>query len=246
MLSNATVPLLGAVDTGVVGQMGLAAPIGAVSLGGVLLSAIYWLFGFLRMGTAGLAAQAHGAGDAVEGGAVLGRALLTALGAGVLLVLLQAPLLALIMISSPASEEVEALAETYIGIRIWAAPAAISVFALTGWLIGQGRTGAVLTLQLLMNGVNAALSVWLGLGLGWGVAGVAIATAVAEGTGAILGLWLCRAAFQGTAWRTAARLFDHVALRRLAGINGDILLRSLLLEVSIISFVLFGAGFGDV
>ena len=110
VLSNATVPLLGAVDTGVVGQLGLAAPIGAVGLGAVILASAYWIFGFLRMGTSGLAAQAHGKGDAAERTAILLRALLVALGAGLFLILLQSWLMTAAFRVAPASAEVEALA----------------------------------------------------------------------------------------------------------------------------------------
>ena len=127
VLSNATVPLIGAVDTGVVGQMGQAAPIGAVGLGAVVLATVYWLFGFLRMGTSGLAAQAHGRGDGTETSAILLRALVVAAGAGLVLIALQAPLLWAAFRIAPGSDEVESLASTYLSIRIWGAPATIGL-----------------------------------------------------------------------------------------------------------------------
>lgn len=164
VLSNATIPLLGAVDTAVVGQLGQAAPIGAVGIGSVILSTIYWAFGFLRMSTSGLAAQAKGAGDRAERDAVLYRALVVGLLAGLGAVALQVPLFALAFRLSPASAEVEALARSYLAIRIWAAPATIAIYALTGWLIGVERTRAVLVLQLWQNGVNMALDLWFVLG----------------------------------------------------------------------------------
>ena len=113
MIANATVPILGAVDTGVVGQMGEAAPIGAVGIGAIILSAFYWLFGFLRMGTVGLTSQAHGAGDGAEVAALLSRSLMIGLAAGVVLILLQAPLFWGAFQISPASAEVESLARGY-------------------------------------------------------------------------------------------------------------------------------------
>lgn len=188
ILSNVTVPLLGAVDTGVVGQMGAAAPIGAVGLGAVVLATLYWLFGFLRMGTTGLAAQAHGAGDRQESAAVLGRALIVAGLAGAALVALQAPLFALALAIAPGGAEVEALAQQYLAIRIWGAPATIALYAINGWLIAAERSRAVLLLQVWMNGLNIILDLWFVLGLGWGVGGVATATLIAEATGLALGL----------------------------------------------------------
>ena len=118
VLSNATVPLLGAVDTGVVGQMGLAAPIGAVGLGAGGLATVYWICGFLRMGPSGLAAQAHGAGDAAESSAILLRALVIATLAGLVLIALQGLLLRAAFSVAPASAEAEGPAQTYIAIRL--------------------------------------------------------------------------------------------------------------------------------
>ena len=246
MIANATVPILGAVDTGVVGQMGEAAPIGAVGIGAIILSALYWLFGFLRMGTVGLTSQAHGAGDGAEVAALLSRSLMIGLAAGLALVVLQVPLFAGAFRVSPASPEVEGLARDYMAIRIWSAPAAIALYGITGWLIAQERARAVLVLQLWMNGVNVALDLWFVLGLDWGVEGVAIATLIAEWSAFGLGLWLCRAAFASPAWRDWVRIFDRVILRRMMAVNRDILLRSVLLQAMFVSFLFFGADFGDV
>lgn len=246
VLSNASVPILGAVDTGVIGQLGQAAPIGAVGIGAVILTAFYWLFGFLRMGITGLAAQARGAGDAAEVAALLSRALLIGFAAGGLMIALQVPLFWAAFRVSPASAEVEDLARLYMGIRIWSAPAAIAIFGITGWLIAQERTRAVLVLQLWMNGLNVLLDFFFVLGLGWGVGGVAVATFLAEWSGLALGLWLCRAAFRVPAWRDAGRVFDRLRLRRMAAVNGDILVRSLLLQAVFVSFLFWGAGLGDV
>ncbi len=246
VLSNATVPILGAVDTGVVGQIGLAAPIGAVGIGAIILTGIYWIFGFLRMGTTGLAAQAAGEGNRPEVAALLTRVLMIGLGAGAVMILGQSLIFRAGFALSPASAEVEDLAQTYMAIRIWSAPAAISIFGITGWLIAQERTRGVLVLQLWMNGVNIVLDLWFVLGLGWGVAGVAIATFIAEWSGLIMGLWLCRAAFGVPAWRDWARVFDRVKLVRMARVNSDILIRSLLLQAVFMSFLFLGADFGDV
>jgi MATE family multidrug resistance protein len=246
VLSNATVPILGAVDTGVVGQMGAAAPIGAVGIGATILTALYWIFGFLRMGTTGFAAQALGRGDHAEGAAILTRGLAIAALGGLAIIALQWPLFTLGFLLSPASAEVEGLARDYMAIRVWSAPALISIYAITGWLIAAERTRAVLVLQLVMNGLNIGLDLLFVLQLGWGVDGVAIATFIAEWSGLVLGLWFCRGAFDSPAWRDWARVLDPARLRHFAQVNTDILIRSLLLQAIFVSFLLLGARFGDV
>ncbi|WP_430463057.1 MATE family efflux transporter [Tabrizicola sp.] len=247
VLSNVTVPLLGAVDTAVIGQLGEAAPLGAVGIGAVVLATLYWAFGFLRMSTSGLAAQAKGAGDLAEGSAVLLRALLVAGLAGLGLIALQGPLFWAAFAAAPASAEVEALARTYLAIRIWGAPATIALYALTGWLIGVERTRAILILQLWQNGLNIALDLWFVLGLGWGIEGVAAATLIAEVSGLMLALWFARDALRPEVLRAGvARLGDRVAVARMFTASRDIMGRTILLQLSFTSFVFLGARFGDV
>ncbi|QCO57167.1 MATE family efflux transporter (plasmid) [Pseudorhodobacter turbinis] len=246
VLANVTVPLLGAVDTAVVGQIGLAAPIGAVGLGAIILSSVYWIFGFLRMGTTGLTSQALGAGNTAEVTAILLRALMIGGAAGVFFILVQWPLFHGALWLSPGSMDVESLTQSYLQLRIWGAPATIALYAVTGWLIATERTKAVLILQIWINGVNIALDLWFVLGLGWGVEGVAIATLIAEWTGLTFGLWLCRSAFGAALAPAMARLRDSAALRHMASVNGDIMIRSILLQISFTSFLFLGAGLGDV
>ncbi len=246
VLSNVTVPILGAVDTGVVGQMGEAAPIGAVGIGAVILATVYWVFGFLRMGTTGLAAQARGAGDMAETGALLMRGLILAGLAGASFILFQAAIFWGAFALAPASAEVESLARDYLTIRIWGAPATIALFAVTGWLIAMERTRGVFLLQIWMNGLNIGLDLWFVLALGWGVEGVAAATLIAEWSGLVLGLWLCRDAFGGNQWRDWSRVFDRARLRRMLKVNGDIMVRSILLTASLTTFLFIGADLGDV
>lgn len=250
VISNATVPLLGAVDTAVVGQMGAAAPIGAVGLGAIVLASVYWIFGFLRMGTSGLVAQAQGAGDGREVSAGLWRGLGIALAAGLVLIALQGGIVAAALALAPASAEVEGLARDYLALRIWGAPAAIAVYALTGWLIALERTRAVLVVQLAMNGINIVLDLWFVMGLGWGVPGVAAATLIAEVAGAGLGLWFCRDGLRALApLRGRAALAVVLApapLRRMLAVNGDIMLRSVMLQGAFTAFLFLGAGLGDV
>lgn len=246
VLSNATVPLLGIVDVGVVGQMGEAAPIGAVGIGAIILTSVFWVFGFLRMGTVGLVGQAEGAGDMAEVSAILTRALMIALAGGLLLIALYPVIVWAAFSWDPTSDEVEALARDYLFIRIWTAPFAIAVYALTGWLIAQERTGAVFWIQLLMNGLNISLNFLFVLGFGWGVSGVALSTALAEVVGAGLGLWYCRNAFARPDWRDWSRVFDRARMLKMALLNVDIFIRSALLMAIFTSFTFLGAQFGDV
>ncbi|MDM7933350.1 MATE family efflux transporter [Tabrizicola sp.] len=246
VLANATVPLLGAVDTAVIGQLGDPASLGAVGIGAVILATLYWAFGFLRMSTSGLAAQAQGAGDMAERSAVLFRALIIGGVAGLALVAAQVGLFAGAFWLAPASPQVEGLAADYLAIRIWGAPATVALYALTGWLVGLERTRGVLILQLWQNGLNIGLDVWFVLGLGWGVPGVAYATLIAEWTGLLLALWLARDAF-GPALRSGLeRLGNRLAIRRMFTASRDIMGRTVLLQLSFTSFVFLGARFGDV
>lgn len=244
VLANATIPILGMVDTGVVGQLGRPEPIGAVGIGAIILTSLYWVFGFLRMGTSGLVAQAHGAGDRALSGAHLLRALGVGVGAGLLLILLQRPLIGAAFWLSPASAEVEMLARQYLSIRIWGAPATIGMYALTGWLIAVERTRAILLVQLLVNTVNILLDLWFVLGLHMGVPGVAWATFAAEWSGFALALWFARHALRDG--MQAGGLWARDQLVRMAGVNGDIMIRSVLLQASFTTFLFMGAAQGDV
>ncbi len=198
------------------------------------------------MGTVGLTGQAQGAGDSAEVSAMLSRALMIGLAAGLAMIVLQVPFFWAGFQLSPASAEVEGLAHDYMAIRVWSAPATIAIYGITGWLIALERTRAVLMLQLWMNGVNVVLDLWFVLGLDWGVEGVAWATFAAEWSAFGLGLWLCRGAFSTPAWRDRVRLFESEKLRRMMLVSRDILIRSVLLQAIFISFLFFGARFGDV
>lgn len=245
ILSNATIPILGAVDTGVVGQLGAAAPIGAVGIGAVTLSALYWLFGFLRSGLGGLTAQAIGAENQAEVAALMTRLLLISGGIGALLIALQGAIFWGVFQVASASGDVERLARDYMAIRIWAAPATIAGYGISGWLLAGERSGNLFTFQVGTNGLNIALSILFVLGFGWGVPGVALASLIAEWGGFFLGLWLCRSAFHGGHWLDTSRVFDAVQWRRIALVNRDIMLRSLTQMACFTSFVYLGANFGD-
>ncbi|MDC0652937.1 MATE family efflux transporter [Planktomarina temperata] len=246
VISNATVPILGAVDTGVIGQLGGAAPIGAVGIGAIILGALYWIFGFLRMGTVGLTSQALGGGDAQEVRALFFRSAGIGVLAGLGFIAFQIPIFAAAFWIAPASEEVEGLARAYMSIRVWSAPAAIAIYGLSGWLIAQERTRAVLMIQLFMNVTNIILDFWFVLGLGFGVEGVAVATLIAEWGGLVLGLYLCRQAFRGLALSLWQQIVNRRRVIYMMQVNGDILIRSVLLQAGFVSFLFFGAELGDV
>ena len=241
ILSNITIPLLGLVDTAVIGQLGEIVPIGAVGIGSIIISAIYWVFGFLRMGTTGLTAQAVGKRDHDEIIALFSRALLVGIIGGFLLILFKDFIFWGAFKISPASSEVESLAYNYMKIRIYSAPAAVSIFGILGWLIAREKTRMVLFLQLLMNGTNILLDIIFVMGFGWGVEGVAIATVFAEISAFFIGLYICRSAFVGSVWRSYQLVMNKEKLINMSKVNFDILVRSLLLQAAFLSFMFFSS-----
>lgn len=247
MLSNVSTPLIGIVDTGVVGQIPDPAYIGAVAVGSLIFTFVFWAFGFLRMGTTGLTAQSLGANDVEEVATTLGRAMLVACAVGLLLIALQWPIREAAFALLSGSPQVEGLARAYVDIRIWAAPATLANYALLGWFIGLGRTDIGLVLQLVLNLTNMALDALFVLGLGWDVRGVALGTLGAECIAVTFGIAL--------AWRhlgsigagiTWTRLLAPEQLRRTMAVNGDIMLRTLALITVFVWFMAQGARQGDV
>ena len=245
ILSNVTIPLLGVVDTAVIGQLGKVAPIGAVGIGALIISAIYWIFGFLRMGTTGLTAQAVGKKYNQEIVALLSRTLLIGITAGLVLILINDFIFWGSFKVSPASEEVENLAYSYMKIRIYSAPAAISIFGILGWLIAQERTRMVLLLQLWMNGSNILLDFLFVIGFNWGVEGVALATVFAEVSSFFLGIFICRSAFIGSAWRSFHLVLNKTKISKMAVVNFDILIRSMFLQAAFILFMFLSSDIND-
>jgi len=246
IFSNVTTPLIGAVDTAVIGQLGAAHLIGAVAIGATIFTFFYWAFGFLRMGTTGLTAQACGAGRRREVLATLYRALLVAAAAGLAIIVLQPVIAAAGFTLMGASAEVEAAARTYFAIRIWSAPAALANYALLGWFIGLGRAGTAFRLQLLLNVTNIALDSLFVLGFGWGVAGVAAGTLIAEVSAAVAGLAIAARGAGTTGLRLPAwRVFNAGKLKRMLSVNGDIMIRTLSLLFAFSFFTAQGARSGD-
>jgi multidrug resistance protein, MATE family len=247
MVSNVSTPLLGVVDTAVVGRIPDPAYIGAVAIGALVFTFTFWAFSFLRMGTTGLTAQAQGAGDDDETLAVLGRAVLIALGIGAVILVLQWPIREAAFAFLDGSERVESLARDYFDIRIWAAPATLVNYALLGWFVGLGRTDIGLVLQLVLNLTNIALDALFVLALGLDVRGVALGTLLAETSAAAIGgaiAWrYARRLGGGWSWE---RLLDATRLNRTVTVNIDIMVRTLALLWVFVWFNAQGARQGDV
>ena len=222
--AQAATATTGVVDTAVMGRFGDKAALAAVAIAAVAYSFIYWGFGFLRMSTTGLAAQAGGRGDEAEKRAVLLRALLLGGAIGLALLILAPILKPLAFAAFAGTEHVEALAGGYFDARIWGAPAYLMGLAVSGWMLGTGRTGQMLAFQIVMNTVNAGLDTWFVAALGWGPAGIGAGTAIAEWVALAFGLILVRGAFG-----THGTLFDRTRLTALFTANRDIMIRTLAL-----------------
>jgi len=250
IVANAAAPLLGLADTAVIGHTGDAAAMGAIALGTLIFSFLSWGFAFLRMGTTGFVAQAHGAGDRSAIRAIFARALITAIAIGALLILLQWPLRAFALAVFGATPAVEQDVAVYFQARIWSAPATLGLYVLLGTLIGLGRMRALLALQILLNGLNLILDLWFVLGLGWGVRGVALGTVLAEwsafavGLSVVLRLVRPRPADGVPTW-SWRDIFVLQQWQHMVSTNTDILWRTLALLAGFAWFTNHGARFGD-
>ena len=247
MLANLTTPLLGIVATGVIGQLGEAHLLGGVAMASVVFDCMFWLFGFLRMSTVALTAQALGAHDPLEVRATLARGLLIAALSSAVLLVVQKPLAAITFHLMGASGPVTDAALLYFEVRLWSSPFLLANYALLGWLIGQARTGWALAIQIAINLVNIAATMLLVLVMKQGVAGAAYAAILAEACGLVFGLTL--------AWRMLGRfgfripravLLDRAKLARMMAINRDIFIRTLALTGAFLFFTAQGARKGDV
>ena len=247
ILSNITVPLLGAVDTAVVGRLPDPANIGAVAVGALIFNFIYWGFGFLRMGTGGLVAQAFGAGDSDAVRDWLGRALLLAAALAGAVLVLQWPLREIAFHLMTAGPEVERLGRLYFDVRVWSAPATLVNYVVLGWLLATQRAKSAFLLQILIHGMNIGLDILFVIALGWGVAGVAAATVIAEYGGALAGLAVIALRLRrvGGRWHRE-RLLDRAKLAAMLRINRDIFIRTICLIAAFAYFTAAGARLGDV
>ncbi len=249
IIANISTPLLGLVDTAVIGNLNNPALIGAIAVGAMIFSFLYWGFGFLRMGTTGLVAQAHGASDSEELKAAFYRALLLGVVIGAMLVLLQQPIshAALGLISG--SGEVETAALEYFQIRIWAAPVSLAHFAIVGYLLGCQDTRSLLLIQLLLNGTNILLDVLFVVGLGWEVRGIAAATTIAECIALTVGLVVIARhmnARLGGPRVPRRTLWHRPAILKMLSVNRDLMVRTLCLIFGFAWFTNQGAKAGDI
>lgn len=241
-----TTPLLGLVDTAVVGRLDDAALIGGLAVGAIVIDVIYTTFNFQRSGTTGLAAQAVGAGDEKEKQAILLRALLLAAAVGLATILLAPLLLAgSLWFMAPGKAVADATREYFL-IRIWSTPFALANYAFLGWFIGLGRSGTSLVLQIFLNGTNIVLSIVLGLWLQLGIAGVAWATVIAEILATLAGGAIAWRLMDHSIRPSSKRLGDTAALKRLVNLNADIMIRSFVLLSAFAYFTAQGAKFGEV
>ncbi len=247
MLSNVSEPLIGVVDTAVIGRLPEPYFIGAIAIGSLIFSFLYWGFGFLRLGTSGLAAQAYGSGDERELAAVLFRALLVAAVCGLGLIT-AAPLIEKMVAEFvQGSAEVEHHAAVYFRIRIRSAPFALVNFVVLGWLIGQGRAGLALALQLYLNLSNIALDALFVLHFDMTSDGVALGTLIAEISAAFVGLAVVGLELRRRGLRPDhALIFDAARFRRTFIINFDIMIRTWCLVFAFWWHAAQGAKAGDV
>jgi len=192
ILSNLTVPVLGLVDTAILGHLSYAHYLGAVALGAVIFDILFWAFGFLRMGTTGLTAQAYGAKDLEKTRLLLWQGMTLAIGIGLIIILLQKPLFALAFAYMAPGSEVENWARIYCDIRIWAAPASLAHYVIYGWLLSIGKTRSVLLLTVTANLINIALDYLLVMQFDMLTAGVAWGSLIAEYSLLIMGLWMVK------------------------------------------------------
>lgn len=247
IISNITVPLLGLVDVTIVGHLGSASYIGAIAVGGMLFNMIYWIFGFLRMGTGGLTAQAYGQHNTQEGTRILLRSLSVSLLLALALLVLQYPIRLIAFMLIDASPEVQELATRYFHICIWGAPATLGLYSFTGWFIGMQNSRYPMYIAITQNIVNIAASLFFVFVLHMKVEGVALGTFIAQYAGVIMAYLLCISHYHP--FRQQVRrmqLFERNAMKRFFLVNRDIFLRTLCLVAVTVFFTSTGATYGDV
>ena len=261
ILANITVPLVGMVDIAVAGHLDVnaATMIGGIAIGTMLFDLLYWNFGFLRIGTGGLAAQAYGRGDRKECARILSRALGIAIVIAVALIAVQWGFIKAAFMVVDCTPEVQALASQYFFIRIWAAPATLSLMALKGWFIGMQDSVSAMVADVTVNGMNILMSILLALGLtvgdkailpGMGFPGIAAGTLIAQWTGLLISLSIIvfkyRKDTMGLLHKEDFKgLFKGGETRRFFVMNRDLFIRSLCFIAIYIGFTVISARYGD-
>lgn len=248
IVSNITVPLLGLVDVAIMGHLGNAAYIGAIAVGTMCFNVVYWLFGFLRMGTGGMTSQAYGARNLEEVAKLLLRSLTIGLSLSLLILLLQYPLCRAALWVIHPTAEIANLAQTYFYICIWGAPAVLGLYCLTGWYIGMQNTRIPMFVSILQNVVNIVVSLILVVFFGMKIEGAAIGTLVAQYVGLAVGLvffvryYLCKLR-PHLHWKG---VIDKMAMGRFFKVNRDIFLRTVFLVAVNLFFTSAGASQGTI
>lgn len=244
IVSNITVPLLGLVDVAIVGHLGAASYIGAIAVGGMLFNMIYWLFGFLRMGTSGLTAQAYGRQDPAEAMRLLLRSTGIGMAIATVLIVLQVPLRYTAFLFVDASPEVQELATRYFHICIWGAPATLGLYSLTGWFIGMQNSRYPMLVAIAQNVVNILGSLLFVYGCGLKVEGVALGTLIAQYAGLLMAAALWRRRYASLPF-PRQEIWQPAAMRRFFQVNRDIFLRTVCLVTVMTFFTATGAAYGD-
>lgn len=247
IVTNITVPLLGLVDTAIVGHMGDAAYIGAIAVGSMIFSLVYWVFAFLRMGTSGMTAQARGRRDLKEVMRLLMRSLVVSLVIALSVIILQYPLREMMLWFIGPTEDVRSLAVTYFNIVVWGAPAVLGLYSLSGWFIGMQNSRTPMWISMMQNVVNIFASLLLVYGMGMKVEGVALGTVIAQYAGLLVAasLWW-RYYRRLSCWKVSLvkdSLADWIAFFQ---VNRDIFLRTLFLVAVNLYFTSVGARQGAV
>ena len=253
ILANITIPLVGVVDTAIVGHIANATYIGGIAIGTMLFDLLYWNFGFLRVGTSGMTAQAYGRGDGVECARLLTQSVSIALIGAAVLWLIQWLFVTAVLAIVPCSAEVAAFARQYFFIRIWAAPATLSLMAFKGWFIGMQDTVSPMITDIVVNVVNMVVSYVLAVYTPLGALGVAYGTLVAQFTGLFLALIICLIKYKAIVQEVirllgdkAKRLLGDKAMRRFMSLNANLFVRSLCFMVVYVGFTSLASHYGDV
>ncbi len=248
ILANITIPLVGIVDTAIVGHLSDAAAIGGIAIGTMLFDLLYWNFGFLRVGTSGLAAQAYGAGRKDECRKILVQSLTLALLATLFVWAIQWFFVNAVLAVVPCSEEAAFIAREYFYVRIWAAPATLMLFTFKGWFIGMQDTKSPMATDILVNAVNMAASYYMAVYAGQGVIGVAYGTIIAQYSGLFLAVAIMVLKYGiihiGTREILAAMKWPE--LKRMMSLNGNLFIRSLCFMVVYVGFSALMSQYGDV
>lgn len=247
ILANITIPLVGLVDTAIVGHISDAAAIGGIAVGTMLFDLLYWNFGFLRVGTSGMTAQAFGADDTPECARLLIRSLGIAGAGAALILLLQWLFVTAVLALMPCSAEVACFARRYFFIRIWAAPATLSLMALKGWFIGMQDTVSPMVCDIVVNVLNMAVSYALAVYTPLGAIGVAYGTLVAQYVGLLTAVVLLTAKYRSVLGGIPILpiLRDLSAARRLIRLNSDLFLRSLCFMAVYVGYTVIASAYGD-